>query len=383
MEAVLRARRRASHALDAAREALVAARNARRSRGGRCARASRSSHSPPSSILPAPRWAASCPAFWARIVAATAAASSPPRTVSSARECAPIVAPAAAADLAARLADRERAFAEPIDVSAKRSSPADPMARRAKTAALAVPRERLEHARLEGARLRVARLSSSPPATSRAGTRSRTPPDGPPRRATRPRARLVDEAREALEGTRTAPSDLTQPPPRRPSGGAAEPPPPPTRRRRDERAPLFSDRSRSAATASQSRSTSTASSLATTTSATKSRTSRGQSRRPARRRRAVPEGLVVRVSAAPRPLSRASGGGGAASRWAPASSAPPPSPAPSCGAPVRARGRGRRVSARARGGGFRGPGGGETFGLAALRRGRVFFPALALRAAIL
>ena len=93
--------------------------------------------------------------------------------------------------------------------------------------ALAGLRERLEHARLEGARLR-ALAETSPPATADP-QHDEDASDGDAAPSHADLARLVDEAREALEGTRTAPSDLTQPQPAAPLfGGSAEPPPPPT-----------------------------------------------------------------------------------------------------------------------------------------------------------
>ena len=153
-----------------------------------------------------------------------AAAFPEPETVSTDDGSAPeLDAPSPAGDLATRLADLD----ETVTDMAKNDEEDLPKDLVEQEQALAGLRARLEHARLEGARLR-ALAETSPPATAEID-RDEDASDGDAAPSHADLARLVDEAREALEGTRTAPSDLTQPQPAAPLfGGSAAPPPPPT-----------------------------------------------------------------------------------------------------------------------------------------------------------
>lgn len=157
-----------------------------------------------------------------------AAAFPEPETVSTDDGNAPeLDAPSPAGDLATRLADLDETVSRVGSEPAKNDEEDLPKDLMEQEAALAGLRERLEHARLEGARLR-ALAETSPPATADP-QHDEDASDGDAAPSHADLARLVDEAREALEGTRTAPSDLTQPQPAAPLfGGSAEPPPPPT-----------------------------------------------------------------------------------------------------------------------------------------------------------
>ena len=157
---------------------------------------------------------------------ADAAAAFPePETVAADDGNAPeLDAPSPAGDLATRLADLDETVSSMGAKDADEDLPKDLVEQEQ---ALAGLRARLEHARLEGARLR-ALAETSPPATAEIN-RDEDASDGDAAPSHADLARLVDEAREALEGTRTAPSDLTQPQPAAPLfGGSSEPPPPPT-----------------------------------------------------------------------------------------------------------------------------------------------------------
>ena len=149
-----------------------------------------------------------------------------PETVSTDDGNAPeLDAPSPAGDLATRLADLDETVSRVGSEPAKEEDLPKDLVEQEQ--ALAGLRARLEHARLEGARLR-ALAETSPPATAEIN-RDEDASDGDAAPSHADLARLVDEAREALEGTRTAPSDLTQPQPAAPLfGGSAEPPPPPT-----------------------------------------------------------------------------------------------------------------------------------------------------------
>ena len=155
-----------------------------------------------------------------------AAAFPEPETVSTDDGNAPeLDAPSPAGDLATRLADLDETVSSMGAKDADEDLPKDLVEQEQ---ALAGLRARLEHARLEGARLR-ALAETSPPATAEPRRDDEDASDGDAAPSHADLARLVDEAREALEGTRTAPSDLTQPQPAAPLfGGSAEPPPPPT-----------------------------------------------------------------------------------------------------------------------------------------------------------
>ena len=157
-----------------------------------------------------------------------AAAFPEPETVSTDDGNAPeLDAPSPAGDLATRLADLDETVSRVGSEPAKNDEEDLPKDLVEQEQALAGLRARLEHARLEGARLR-ALAETSPPATAEIN-RDEDASDGDAAPSHADLARLVDEAREALEGTRTAPSDLTQPQPAAPLfGGSAAPPPPPT-----------------------------------------------------------------------------------------------------------------------------------------------------------
>ncbi|CAH0367816.1 unnamed protein product [Pelagomonas calceolata] len=160
-----------------------------------------------------------------RTDADVAAAFPEPETVAADDGNAPeLDAPSPAGDLATRLADLDETVSSMGAKDADEDLPKDLVEQEQ---ALAGLRARLEHARLEGARLR-ALAETSPPATAEPHN-DEDASDGDAAPSHADLARLVDEAREALEGTRTAPSDLTQPQPAAPLfGGSAEPPPPPT-----------------------------------------------------------------------------------------------------------------------------------------------------------
>ena len=217
----------ASHALDAAREALAA--DAERAHEAEVAeRAARESERAAGFSLLSSQLAdlgSLMSGILGRNDADVAAAFPEPETVSTDDGNAPeLDAPSPAGDLATRLADLDETVSSMGAKDADEDLPKDLMEQEA---ALAGLRERLEHARLEGARLR-ALAETSPPATADPQhDEDASDGDGAPSHADL--ARLVDEAREALAGTRTAPSDLTQPQPAAPLfGGSAEPPPPPT-----------------------------------------------------------------------------------------------------------------------------------------------------------
>ena len=217
----------ASHALDAAREALAA--DAQMAHEAEVAeRAARESERAAGFSLLSSQLAdlgSLMSGILGRNDADVAAAFPEPETVSADDGNAPeLDAPSPAGDLATRLADLDETVSSMGAKDADEDLPKDLMEQEA---ALAGLRERLEHARLEGARLR-ALAETSPPATAEIN-RDEDASDGDAAPSHADLARLVDEAREALEGTRTAPSDLTQPQPAAPLfGGSAEPPPPPT-----------------------------------------------------------------------------------------------------------------------------------------------------------
>ena len=231
MEAVdARAAALASHALDAAREALAA--DAARAHEAEVAeRAARESERAAGFSLLSSQLAdlgSLMSGILGRNGADVAAAFPEPETVSTDDGNAPeLDAPSPAGDLATRLADLDETVSRVGAEPAKDNEEDLPKDLVEQEAALAGLRERLEHARLEGARLR-ALAETSPPATADPQhDEDASDGDGAPSHADL--ARLVDEAREALAGTRTAPSDLTQPQPAAPLfGGSAEPPPPPT-----------------------------------------------------------------------------------------------------------------------------------------------------------
>jgi len=141
-------------------------------------------------------------------------------------------APSPAGDLATRLADLGDAVSRvggPAPAAAPEPEPATDLSKDLleQKDALAGFRARLEHARLEGARLR-ALAETSPPATAEP-FRDEDGSDGDAAPSHADLARLVDEAREALEGTRTAPTGLRAPRSAAPLFGASdEPAPPPT-----------------------------------------------------------------------------------------------------------------------------------------------------------
>ena len=231
MEAVdARAAALASHALDAAREALAA--DAERAHEAEVAeRAARESERAAGFSLLSSQLAdlgSLMSGILGRNDADAAAAFPEPETVSPDDGNAPeLDAPSPAGDLATRLADLDETVSRVGAEPAKNDEEDLPKDLMEQEAALAGLRERLEHARLEGARLR-ALAETSPPATAEP-QHDEDASDGDAAPSHADLARLVDEAREALEGTRTAPSDLTQPQPAAPLfGGSAEPPPPPT-----------------------------------------------------------------------------------------------------------------------------------------------------------
>ena len=229
MEAVdARAAALASHALDAAREALAA--DAARAHEAEVAeRAARESERAAGFSLLSSQLAdlgSLMSGILGRNDAAGAAAFPEPETVAADDGNAPeLDAPSPAGDLATRLADLDETVSSMGAKDADEDLPKDLVEQEQ---ALAGLRARLEHARLEGARLR-ALAETSPPATAEPRRDDEDASDGDAAPSHADLARLVDEAREALEGTRTAPSDLTQPQPAAPLfGGSAEPPPPPT-----------------------------------------------------------------------------------------------------------------------------------------------------------
>ena len=231
MEAVdARAAALASHALDAAREALAA--DAARAHEAEVAeRAARESERAAGFSLLSSQLAdlgSLMSGILGRNGADVAAAFPEPETVSTDDGNAPeLDAPSPAGDLATRLADLDETVSRVGAEPAKDNEEDLPKDLMEQEAALAGLRERLEHARLEGARLR-ALAETSPPATADP-QHDEDASDGDAAPSHADLARLVDEAREALAGTRTAPSDLTQPQPAAPLfGGSAEPPPPPT-----------------------------------------------------------------------------------------------------------------------------------------------------------
>ena len=217
----------ASHALDAAREALAA--DAQRAHEAEVAeRAARESERAAGFSLLSSQLAdlgSLMSGILGRTDADAAAAFPEPETVAADDGNAPERdAPSPAGDLATRLADLDETVSSMGAKDADEDLPKDLVEQEQ---ALAGLRARLEHARLEGARLR-ALAETSPPATAEIN-RDEDASDGDAAPSHADLARLVDEAREALEGTRTAPSDLTQPQPAAPLfGGSAEPPPPPT-----------------------------------------------------------------------------------------------------------------------------------------------------------
>ena len=232
MEAVdARAAALASHALDAAREALAA--DAARAHEAEVAeRAARESERAAGFSLLSSQLAdlgSLMSGILGRNGADVAAAFPEPETVSTDDGNAPeLDAPSPAGDLATRLADLDETVSRVGAEPAKDNEEDLPKDLVEQEAALAGLRERLEHARLEGARLR-ALAETSPPATAEPRRDDEDASDGDAAPSHADLARLVDEAREALAGTRTAPSDLTQPQPAAPLfGGSAEPPPPPT-----------------------------------------------------------------------------------------------------------------------------------------------------------
>ena len=229
MEAVdERAAMIASHALDAAREALAA--DAERAHEAEVAeRAARESERAAGFSLLSSQLAdlgSLMSGILGRNDADVAAAFPEPETVSTDDGNAPeLDAPSPAGDLATRLADLDETVSRVGSEPAKEEDLPKDLVEQEQ--ALAGLRARLEHARLEGARLR-ALAETSPPATAEP-QHDEDASDGDAAPSHADLARLVDEAREALEGTRTAPSDLTQPQPAAPLfGGSAAPPPPPT-----------------------------------------------------------------------------------------------------------------------------------------------------------
>ena len=220
----------ASHALDAAREALAA--DAERAHEAEVAeRAARESERAAGFSLLSSQLAdlgSLMSGILGRNDADAATAFPDPETVSTDDGNAPeLDAPSPAGDLATRLADLDETVSRVGSEPAKEDESDLPKDLVEQEAALAGLRERLEHARLEGARLR-ALAETSPPATAEIN-RDEDASDGDAAPSHADLARLVDEAREALEGTRTAPSDLTRPQPAAPLfGGSAAPPPPPT-----------------------------------------------------------------------------------------------------------------------------------------------------------
>ena len=139
-------------------------------------------------------------------------------------------APSPAGDLATRLADLGDAVSRvggPAPAAAPEPATDLPKDLLEQEEALVGLRARLEHARLEGARLR-ALAETSPPVTAEP-LRGEDGSDGDAAPSHADLARLVDEAREALEGTRTAPTGLRAPRSAAPLFGASdEPAPPPT-----------------------------------------------------------------------------------------------------------------------------------------------------------
>ena len=206
----------ASHALDAAREALAA--DAQMAHEAEVAeRAARESERAAGFSLLSSQLAdlgSLMSGILGRNDADVAAAFPEPETVSADDGNAPeLDAPSPAGDLATRLADLDETVTD-----------------MAKNDEEDLPKDLVEQEQaLAGLRARLRALAeTSPPATAEIN-RDEDASDGDAAPSHADLARLVDEAREALEGTRTAPSDLTQPQPAAPLfGGSAAPPPPPT-----------------------------------------------------------------------------------------------------------------------------------------------------------